>query len=109
MKKNICLCSFSLPQWAEEIMIDGSDFEYFAFQSFLSSTRTTELKKLNAGYLLKEILDRSTNKALSPSSLNQTLWMYFAHDSTIAGLLNTLGVFEVLIYSRISCNYHLII
>lgn len=101
--------SFSLPQWAEQIMIDGGDFEYISSQQYLSSTRTTELKKLNAGYLLKEIFDRSAYKALSPSSMNQTLWMYFGHDSTISGVLNTLGVFEVFIYSCISYNNHLMI
>lgn len=91
----ISFSAFSLPNWAEEIMTDGDMFEYLASQQFLSNTRTTELKRLYAGFLLKEIFDRSAYKALSPTSVGQTMWMYFAHDSTIAGVLNTLGVFEV--------------
>lgn len=91
----VLFCTFSLPNWAEEIMTDGNEFEYLVSQQFLSNTRTAELKRLYGGFLLKEIFDRSAYKALSPTSMNQTLWMYFGHDSTIAGLLNTLGVFEV--------------
>lgn len=53
------------------------------------------MKKLKMGFLLKEILDRFTSKIQSKLLPNRSLWMYFAHDSTIASMLNTLGLFKV--------------
>lgn len=85
----------SIPSWAEEVMKPGSDFEYLAFVYFTIFTHSTEMKKLRSGYLLKEILDHSTNKSMSTLSPDRSLWMYFAHDNTIADMLNSLGLFEV--------------
>ena len=74
----------------------GGDFEYIAFSWYAIFTATTEMKKLRSGYLLKEMLDRFTNKTQSTLSPNRSLWMYFAHDITISNMLNTLGLFKVL-------------
>lgn len=66
-------------------------------------TGTTELKRLESDFLLIEILDRFMNKTLSllPDQLMQ---IYSGHDSTIEGMLNSLGVFEVLIKDIRKCN-----
>lgn len=53
------------------------------------------MKKLKSGYLLKEILDRFTNKTKGSLTPNRSLWMYFAHDITLTNMLNSLGLFEV--------------
>lgn len=53
-----------------------------------------EMKKLRSGYLLKEILDRSKNKTSSTLSPDRSLWMYFAHDNSIADMLNSLGLYK---------------
>lgn len=86
---------FSLPDWAKNVMTPGGDFEYLAFYWYKIFTPTTEMKKFKSGYLLKEILDRFTNKTQLTLSPNRSLWMYFAHDITIANMLSSLGVFKV--------------
>lgn len=88
-----------MPDWAEKVMNPnsdiGRDFEYLALQWYRIFTITNEMKKLKSGYLLKEILDRFTNKTQSTLSPDRSLWMYFAHDITVSNMLNSLGVFEV--------------
>lgn len=76
-------------------MVPGSEFEYLAKQHFPTYTRTNEMKKLRSGFQLKEILDRSRNKTLSTLTPDRSLWMYSAHDVTIANVLDSLGLFEV--------------
>lgn len=78
-------------------MKPGGDFEFLAISWYAIFTVTTEMKKLRSGYLLKEILDRFTNKTLSTLSPDRSLWLYFAHDITISNMLNSLGLFKVLI------------
>lgn len=51
--------------------------------------------RLKAGFLLREILNRSREKSEGAKSLPQKFWMYSAHDVTVANVLNTLGLFEV--------------
>lgn len=76
-------------------MATGSDFEYFALNWFKIFTRTAEMKKLRSGYLLKEILDHFARKAQSTLVPDRSMWMYFAHDITLANMLNSLGLYEV--------------
>lgn len=83
-----------LPTWAESVLL-LPDFEYLAMYYFQVFTPTIEMKKLKSGFLLKEILDRFTNKIQSTLSPNLSLMMYFAHDNTIVNMLNSLGLYEV--------------
>lgn len=82
--------------------MECGDLEYLAmcwFKIFTSGKdhqSTNEMKKLKSGFLLKEILDRFTSKVQSTLNPNRSLWMYFAHDITLSNMLNTLGMFEVL-------------
>ncbi|XP_031631785.1 lysosomal acid phosphatase-like [Contarinia nasturtii] len=84
-----------LPSWAKRVMVPNGEFEKLAVTKFITFTPTTELKMLRSGYLLKEILDRCKNKTLSELSPDQSqrMYMYFAHDFTVANLLNSLGLF----------------
>lgn len=83
-------------------MVPGGDFERIALYWYRLFTATTEMKKLRAGYLIKEIFDRFTNKTQSTLSPNRSLWMYFGHDITLSNVLNSLGVFNVncLVFER---------
>lgn len=76
-------------------MKPGGDFEYLAKFSYQIQTRTTEMKKLKSGFLLKDILDRCKIKTQPLLIPDRSLRMYFGHDSTIASMLNSLGLFEV--------------
>lgn len=59
------------------------------------STATTTMKRLKSGFLLKEILNRFKNKTLTLES-KQLMSMYSGHETTVAGILNSLGLFEVI-------------
>lgn len=71
---------------------------------FAMFTYTRELARLKGGFLLKEILERCTNKTELKLNPNRVMWMYSAHDTTVANLLNTLELFEVNFYN-ICCYY----
>lgn len=79
-----------------------SDFKFISFYQLLLNTATTEMKRLKSGFLLKEIFDRFKNKSQSTLSPDRSLWMYFGHETTIANMLNSLGIFtEVNIFIEI--------
>lgn len=46
------------------------------------------------GPLVQDMIKHMTEKEKNQLSPNRSMWIYSAHDSTIASLLNTLGVFE---------------
>lgn len=73
---------------------DG-DFEYLAARWYQIQTVTKEMQKLKAGFLLREILQQFTDKI--QLNTTQQLWMYFAHDVTVANMMNTLGFFDVIL------------
>lgn len=69
-----------------------------------SFTNTTELKKLEAGFLIKEMLDRFMGKTLSNLDPNRSLWIYAGHDLTLVNILNSLDIFDVsYFHSNVVC------
>lgn len=98
---------FSLPEWAQKIFKPGCDLEELANLYFVLPTNTTTLARLNSGFLLREMLDRFDDKINSKLSPNRSIWMYSAHDVTLAGVLNTLGLFKV-IFQRSSISNFII-
>lgn len=77
-----------LPEWAKEVFYPGSDLEKLAYNNFKSLTQTKELTQLKSGFLLREIMDRFLAKANSTLKPDYELYIYSAHDITIANLLN---------------------
>lgn len=88
---------FSLPEWTHD-EFPGGVMKLLAEHWFKHLTGTTELKRLKSGFLIKEILDRFKNKTLSNLTPDRSLWLYSAHDITIASVMNSLGVLEVFFY-----------
>lgn len=86
---------YRLPPWAEVVMIPGGEFERLTLYGYQVWTALVEMKKLRSGFLLKEILDRFSNKTEARLSPDRSLWMYFAHDFTIVSLLHSLDMFTV--------------
>lgn len=86
---------YSLPDWAERVMTRGSDFHKLALKWHEIYTVTPEMKKFRSGFLLNEILDRSRSKVQKTLSPDRSLWLYFAQDFTLSGMLNSLGLFWV--------------
>lgn len=96
---------FSLPEWAQKIFKPGCDLEELANLYFVLPTNTTTLARLNSGFLLREMLDRFDDKINSKLSPNRSIWMYSAHDVTLAGVLNTLGLFKVIFQRNSISNF----
>lgn len=73
--------------------------EYIATFAFAVCSNTKELAKLKCGAFIKEMIDRFYQKINSTLKPNRSLWLYSAHDFTISNLLNSLGLFEKVIFS----------
>lgn len=86
----------SLPKWANETPGLRQIFEYLVGVHLESFTYTTELKKLKAGYLIDKILQHFYKKIDSTLHPDRNLWIYSAHDVTLAILLNALDMFDVI-------------
>lgn len=68
------------------------DLEILTNQFFSFDTSTPELARLRFGFLMKQIVDRFIEKSTSPTA-GRSLWLYSAHDITIANILNILGIY----------------
>lgn len=88
--------NLKLEAWAEHLLKEPSNLQNISIFLAQSLTNTTELQKLTSGFLLKEILDRFTNKTVHPElDPDRALWMYFTNNAAIIDMLNSLGVFTV--------------
>lgn len=86
--------SIRLQDWEKEAIRPNGVLKYFSGLFYEAFTHTKEMKRIEAGFLLKEILNRFTSKSRSLLQPNRKLWIYSAHDLTIANVLNALNVFE---------------
>lgn len=82
----------TLPDWTHNVYPDK--MINLSTLSFMSYTRTDLLKRLKTGPLLKEIFLRFKDKIHGKLAPNRSLWIYSAHDTTVANVLNTLGAFK---------------
>lgn len=96
MKKYFDSFSFaSLPTWVEQI--DNNEMNDLFRRGFSVWTSTDTLKKIRSGFLLKDMLDRFS-KRLNPTTATDRslrMYLYFAHDITIADMLDSLGIHMV--------------
>lgn len=86
---------FRLPEWAERAVEPNGVVEKIAESHFKVNTATPELARLKSGFLIKEMMERFTSKIFDDLDPDRVLWLYSAHDETIANILNSLGLFEV--------------
>lgn len=86
---------YRLPEWTKKVFVPGGDLEWVANHSFQLATITPELARLKSGFLIREILERFTQKIGSTLSPDRSVWIYSAHDTTVANVLNALNLFEV--------------
>jgi len=88
----------TLPEWTKNIpggSFPGGRFKALRDFSFTIDTFTPELKRLKGGPFIKKVLEDSdkvmTGKMDPPG---RKMFMYSAHDTTVAPILHTLGVFD---------------
>lgn len=90
-----CFQHFRLPEWTNKVFVPGGEMEWVANFAFQFDTNTPEMAKLKTGFFLRDILKRFTDKINSKLSPDRSIWIYSAHDITIANVLNSLGLFTV--------------
>lgn len=87
--------NYTLPNWTNSIYPEK--LKEISELDFLLNTYTPLLKKLSCGVLIKEItdnMDRKRNGILDPDIKFQ---VYSAHDTNVAGLLNSLNVYNYIL------------
>ncbi|XP_058812426.1 prostatic acid phosphatase [Topomyia yanbarensis] len=87
------LNNFTLPDWTKQVY--PQPLSSISARSFATKTYTPQLARLKTGPLVKEILQRFQDKANKKLKPDRKLWIYSAHDITVANLLNTLRLFEL--------------
>lgn len=93
--KSVIVNTFRLPDWAERAVAPNGIVERIAESHFKLKTATPELARLKVGFLLKEMMEHFTQKIFGTLEPDRSLWLYSAHDETIANVLNSLGLFKV--------------
>ncbi|XP_062121652.1 LOW QUALITY PROTEIN: prostatic acid phosphatase [Drosophila sulfurigaster albostrigata] len=84
----------TLPVWTQKVY-GGADLTYVSNFAFSINTYTRQLARLKTGPLLKDILTRFSKKIEKQLHPDRTVFVYSAHDTTIANLLNTLNLFQL--------------
>ncbi|XP_052899649.1 prostatic acid phosphatase [Anopheles moucheti] len=87
------LNNFTLPDWTKTVYPEP--LRSISAMTFAVKTNTTQLARLKMGPLVKEMLHRFRSKAKGTLKPNRSVWMYSAHDVTVANLLNALRIFEL--------------
>lgn len=82
----------------------GTEFEYLSNYVFHLNSETPAMTRFSAGFLIREMLQHFKDKIESKLSPDRSLWLYSAHDLTIATVLNGLGLFEVISNLHIRCG-----
>lgn len=77
-----------------EALKSNETLEHIAAVSYASATHFIEQKKQRAGFLIREILNRFTNKTRSLLKPNRSLWVYAVHSTGMVNILNSLNLFD---------------
>lgn len=83
-----------MPDWANEAIKTGNPMEKIVEVTY-RLRGTPELVRLRSGFLFKDILERTSQKINGTLKPDRSMWMYSAHSSTIATMLNGLKLNEV--------------
>ncbi|XP_031617002.1 lysosomal acid phosphatase-like [Contarinia nasturtii] len=84
----------NISQWAKNLVYKGSAMEKLINRKFGFYAKTKEMAKMRPGYLLKEILERFSKKANKTLDPDRSMYIYSAHDTTIAHVLNALNLYS---------------
>ncbi|KAG7209702.1 hypothetical protein KM043_011341 [Ampulex compressa] len=82
----------TLPEWSNAVFPDK--LKQLAVKSFTISANNKILQRLKSGLLLGEMINHMQKKSKKALTPDRKVWMYSAHDKTIANMLMTLNVFD---------------
>lgn len=83
-----------LPAWTQRIYPGSGEFQRLSDQAFVLDTFTAPMARLKYGRLVREILQRMADKSAGRLEPDRSMWVYSGHDTTLSGVLNTLGLFD---------------
>lgn len=84
----------TLPEWTKNVY-PSTDMTWVADFTFSIATYTRHLARLKMGPLIKEMFQRFADKSKGKLNPDRSVWIYSAHDTTVANVLNTLKLFDV--------------
>lgn len=87
------LNNFTLPEWTKQVYPEP--LRSISARSFATKTNTPLMARLKTGPLVKEILERFRAKVDRKLKPDRSVWVYSAHDTTVANLLNALRLFDL--------------
>ena len=82
----------ALPEWTKSVFPDK--MKPLAEKSFEVESYNKILQRLKAGTLVGEMVKHMVEKSKNILKPDRKLWMYSAHDETVANFLMSLGLFE---------------
>ncbi|KAL6421287.1 hypothetical protein ACFW04_011891 [Cataglyphis niger] len=83
----------TLPQWTKSVFPDK--MKPLAALSFTTEAYNIILQRLKSGSLLGEMIDHMVKKVQNTLKPDRKIWMYSAHDETVANMLMTLNLFDL--------------
>lgn len=88
--------NLTLPGWSERVFPHDGPLRQVNLAAYTLQSKHPQLARLKFGWLLRDIFERFEAKAAGQLvPVRRSMWMYSGHDVTIAGLLNTLGMYNV--------------
>lgn len=86
------LNKLKLPDWTKDIFPEKLlPWAYLSFQIYCY---TAPLQRLKVGPLMTEVVNRLVNKSEGILKPDRKMWIYSAHDTTVANVLMAFGAFE---------------
>ncbi|XP_033336659.1 prostatic acid phosphatase [Megalopta genalis] len=82
----------TLPEWTKSVFPDK--LKPIADKSFTIEAYNKILQRLKSGSLLGEMIDHMEKKSRNSLIPDRKVWMYSAHDETLANMLMTLNLFD---------------
>ncbi|XP_076240639.1 prostatic acid phosphatase [Calliopsis andreniformis] len=82
----------TLPEWTKSVFPEK--MKPIAAKSFTTNAYNKMLQRLKSGLLLGEMINHMEKKSKNALVPDRKVWMYSAHDETLANMLMTLNVFE---------------
>lgn len=82
----------TLPEWTASVF--PGKLKSLAAKSFTVSAYNKILQRLKSGLLLGEMIDHMEKKSKNALVPDRKVWMYSAHDETLANMLMTLNIFD---------------
>ncbi|XP_020298442.1 prostatic acid phosphatase-like isoform X2 [Pseudomyrmex gracilis] len=82
----------TLPEWTKSVFPEK--MKPLAALSFTTEAYNKVLQRFKSGPLLGQMIDHMVKKLQNTLKSNRKIWMYSAHDETVANMLMTLNLFE---------------